>query len=139
MVRSHTFSLNTDGRKLYPITDIVVDWFSENSPNVGLLNLYIQHTSASLLIQENADPTAKSDLEAFLERLVPEGEAWHKHTLEGPDDTTAHMKASLTPTSLSIPINDGKLMLGTWQGIYLWEHRQSSHTRKIHATVLGEG
>jgi secondary thiamine-phosphate synthase enzyme len=94
------------------------------------------HTSASLLIQENADPTARQDLEEFLERLAPEGQSWHRHTLEGPDDTTSHLKSALTNSSLNIPISNCALGLGTWQGIYLWEHRRSAHLRRLTLTVL---
>lgn len=101
----------------------------------GLCTLYIRHTSASLLIQENADPSAKHDLEKWLNRLVPENDPHFTHTNEGPDDMPSHIKAALTATSLSIPIIDGTLALGTWQGIYLWEHRRSSHTREIVAHI----
>jgi secondary thiamine-phosphate synthase enzyme len=97
----------------------------------GLCTLFIRHTSASLLIQENADPSAKRDLEAWLNRLVPENDPLYTHTDEGPDDMPSHIKAALTATSLSIPIINGKLALGTWQGIYLWEHRRSPHTREV--------
>ena len=99
--------------------------------------LFRSHTSASLLIQENADPTAKADMEEFLERLVPEGEAWYRHLMEGPDDTTSHLKAALTNTFLSIPILQSKLGLGIWQGIYLWEHRKMPQSRRIVATIIG--
>lgn len=97
----------------------------------GLCTLFIRHTSASLLIQENADPSARHDLEKWLNRLVPENDPLYTHTHEGPDDMPSHIKAALTATSLSIPIMNGRLALGTWQGIYLWEHRRSAHTREI--------
>ena len=97
----------------------------------GLCTVFIKHTSASLTIQENADPSARSDLEAWLARLVPERDKLYTHTTEGPDDMPAHIKAILTDVSLSIPIMDGTLTLGTWQGIYLWEHRKSSHRREV--------
>ena len=95
------------------------------------MSLFIQHTSASLIISENADPTAKDDLEQFINRLAPDGEYWHKHTLEGEDDSTSHMKSIITNVDLTIPIDFGKLSLGTWQGIYLFEHRDFPHSRNI--------
>ena len=93
--------------------------------------LFIPHTSASLVISENYDPTAKLDLETFMDRLVPESQPWHEHTLEGPDDSPSHMRAILTATSLTIPIDDGRLSLGTWQGVYLFEHRRRGHRRQV--------
>lgn len=101
----------------------------------GLVNLFIQHTSASLLIQENADPTAKADLESFFNLLAPEGEDWHTHTLEGADDTTSHLKSAITKTSLNVPLVEGQLGLGTWQGIYLFEHRNQCPPRSIIITA----
>jgi secondary thiamine-phosphate synthase enzyme len=103
----------------------------------GVLHVFLQHTSASLLIQENADPSARRDLEEFIERLVPENQSWYRHLDEGPDDTVSHMKAAVTPTSLTIPVMEGKLLLGTWQGVYLWEHRRAPHRRKIVLTLVG--
>ena len=129
-------AIATVGAGLYPITEAVTAAL-DNLPKSGLLNCYITHTSASLLIQENFDPTAREDLEEFFNRLAPEHQDWHTHTTEGPDDTTSHLKAALTHTSLNIPVRDGKLGLGTWQGIYLFEHRKSPHKRKIILTVLG--
>ena len=130
-----TFS--TRGRGLYLVTSEVTRELQSCTFETGLVNLFIQHTSASLLIQENADPTARKDLEKFIDRLVPDGESWHVHTLEGPDDSSSHMKSAITATSLTIPWIGGKLGLGTWQGIYLWEHRTSSHQRKIIITAQG--
>lgn len=104
-------------------------------PSSGMLNLFLKHTSASLLIQENADPTAKADLETFFNRLCPENEDWHRHTMEGPDDTTSHLKAALTNCSLNIPVSEGQLALGRWQGIYLFEHRLEAPQRKILLTL----
>lgn len=97
----------------------------------GICHLFIQHTSASMVVSESYDPTAKLDLEAFMERLAPERQNWHRHTLEGGDDSPSHMRSILTSTSLSIPIDDGHLTLGTWQGVYLFEHRRSAHNRRI--------
>jgi len=105
----------------------------------GLCTLFVQHTSASLLVQENADPSVRVDLEAFLRRLVPEGDPLWTHTTEGPDDMPAHVKAALTQVHLSIPIADGALALGTWQGIYLWEHRRRGSTRRIAVAVTAAG
>lgn len=102
----------------------------------ALLNLFIKHTSASLLIQENASPSARTDLDEFINRLAPENQNWHRHLDEGPDDTVSHMKSAVTPTSLSIPVNGTRLDMGTWQGIYLWEHRRDPHRRKIVLTLV---
>jgi secondary thiamine-phosphate synthase enzyme len=104
----------------------------------GLLTLFVRHTSASLVIQENADPDVQSDLERFLSRLVPENDPIYRHTLEGPDDMPAHVRAALTQTHLSIPVQAGALVLGTWQGIYLFEHRHAGHRRQVAAHLLGE-
>ncbi len=98
---------------------------------MGIIFLYLPHTSASLVISESYDPTAREDLETFMERLAPENQAWSAHTLEGPDDSPSHIRAMLTPVSLSIPIDDGQLSLGTWQGIYLFEHRARGHRRSV--------
>ena len=119
----------TDGKGLYLITDKI----RQNLDYKGsaLLNIFLRHTSCSLIIQENADPTAKADLEEFFNRLAPEHQDWHRHTLEGPDDTTSHLKSALTQSSLNIPVVDGKLGLGSWQGIYLFEHRDMPHEREI--------
>lgn len=104
----------------------------------GLATLHLRHTSASLLIQENADPDVRRDLEAFFARLVPDGDPLYAHTMEGDDDMAAHVRTALTTVNLSIPIADGRLVLGTWQGIYLWEHRTHAHTRQLVIHVLGE-
>ncbi|MCW8128301.1 secondary thiamine-phosphate synthase enzyme YjbQ [Microbulbifer halophilus] len=119
------------GQGLHEFTDQVADWLSGQGVDEGLCTLFIQHTSASLLIQENADPSARVDLENWLNRLVPENDPLYTHTLEGPDDMPAHIKAALTATSLSVPVKDGRLMLGTWQGLYLWEHRQHRGKRRV--------
>lgn len=106
--------------------------------STGILTLHVQHTSASLLVQENADPTVKSDLERFLRRLVPEGDPIYRHTDEGPDDMPSHVRAALTATTLTIPVIDGRPALGTWQGIYLYEHRRAAHHRRVVAHLIGE-
>jgi secondary thiamine-phosphate synthase enzyme len=126
-----TLTVRVSGQGLHAFTDQVASLVAESDIQEGLCTLFIQHTSASLLIQENYDPSAKRDLEAWLNRLVPEGDPLYTHTLEGADDMPAHIKAALTANSLSIPVQDGALMLGTWQGIYLWEHRRSAQNRKV--------
>ena len=123
-------------RGLREITGEVARLVAESGVESGLCNIFVRHTSASLVIQENADPTARQDLEAFLDRLVPEGSPWFQHTLEGPDDMPSHIKSALTAVSLSVPVVGGRLGLGTWQGIYLWEHREEAPGRTIIITVL---
>ncbi len=123
--------VRTPGQGLHDFTAAVADRLRAWKVQEGLCHLYLQHTSASLLISENYDPTARKDLEEFLRRLAPEGEPWHRHTLEGPDDSPSHMRALLTGTSESIPVDDGRLSLGTWQGIYLCEHRRDPHRRIV--------
>ncbi len=124
-------TVQTHGQGLVDITPAIRKVLGKNPLNEGLCTLFIQHTSASLIVQENCDPTAKRDLEAWLNRLVPEHDSLYTHTLEGADDMPAHIKSVLTATSLSIPVLGGELTLGTWQGIYLWEHRHSGGKRKI--------
>jgi secondary thiamine-phosphate synthase enzyme len=119
------------GQGLHEITDQVRSLVSKAKLSEGLCTLFLRHTSASLIVQENAAPSARRDLEAWLNRLVPEHDALYTHDEEGPDDMPAHIKAALTATSLSIPIMGGQLVLGTWQGIYLWEHRRGPHERKL--------
>ena len=130
------FSISTNGPGLYEFTRDVSSWVRGD----GLLTLFIQHTSASLLIQENADPEVQTDLQHFFARLVPPttdpSMAYLTHTYEGPDDMPAHIKASLLPTHLSIPVSDGRLALGTWQGIYLFEHRDRPHERRVIAQLI---
>jgi secondary thiamine-phosphate synthase enzyme len=126
-----TIYINVNGQGLHPVTRQVENVVSAAGQQEGLCSLFIRHTSASLLIQENADPSARHDLEAWLNRLVPENDPHYTHTLEGADDMPAHIKSALTATCLSIPIQHGVLMLGTWQGIYLWEHRHAHARREI--------
>ncbi len=123
--------VQTGGKGLFPITGEIQEVLATWQVREGLLHLFIPHTSASLVINESYDPSSRQDLEAFLDRLAPEGEDWHRHTLEGRDDSPSHMRSILTATSLSIPIDGGRLSLGTWQGIYLAEHRSTPHHRKI--------
>ena len=134
----HEISVPTRGKGLYVFTPQVHDWVRASGIRQGLLTLYIRHTSASLLIQENYDPTVQTDLERFLSRLVPEGDAIYEHTLEGADDMPAHVRAALTQTHLAIPGADGTPMLGTWQGIYVFEHRRGAQTRSVVLHLLGE-
>jgi secondary thiamine-phosphate synthase enzyme len=129
MVRHIT--VETSGQGMREITREVEKIVQGEGIQEGLCTLFLRHTSASLVIQENADPTAKRDLERWLNRLVPEGDAFYSHDAEGPDDMPSHIKAALTASSLSIPISKGKLALGTWQGIYLWEHRRRGAAREL--------
>ena len=128
----------TRGRRLYEVTEEVAAWVSGQGFQTELVALHVGHTSASLLIQENADPDVREDLERFLTRLVPDGDPLYRHTIEGEDDMPAHVRAALTAVNLSIPVTGGALALGTWQGIYLWEHRRHPHTRRITAHFIGE-
>lgn len=123
--------LEPAGQGLFEITQAVAEVVARSGLSEGLCSLFVQHTSASLLIQENADPSVRQDLEAWLGRLVPENDSLYTHTIEGPDDMPAHLKSALTAISLSIPIAEGRLLLGTWQGIFLWEHRRRSSMRTI--------
>ena len=132
------FTLSTRGTGLYEFTPQVVDWVAGQGD--GLLTLFVRHTSCSLLIQENADPEVQTDLQAFFERLVPPSDhpsvAYLRHTYEGPDDMPAHIKAAMMPVSLQVPVEGGRLALGTWQGIYLFEHRHAPHRRDVAAQFL---
>jgi secondary thiamine-phosphate synthase enzyme len=134
----YELKLSTRGRGLYEFTDQVAAWVAEQQFQTGLVALHIRHTSASLVIQENADPDVRRDLEAFFHRLVPDGDELFVHTAEGDDDMPAHVRAALTAVNLSIPVSHGRLALGTWQGIYLWEHRLAPHSRSILMHFVGE-
>ena len=134
----HEITVSTHGKGLYAFTREVEAWVRSSGIRQGLLTLYVRHTSASLLIQENYDPTVQSDLERFFARLVPEGEPLWEHTLEGPDDMPAHVRSALTQTHLAIPVAEGAALLGTWQGIYLFEHRRAAQTRRVVLHLLGE-
>ena len=133
----HTIEISTRGQGLYDFTAEVARWLAASGIQDGLLTLFVRHTSASLIVQENADPDVQGDLERFLARLVPENDPIYRHTLEGPDDMPAHIRAVLTQTQLSIPVNAGRMVLGTWQGIYLFEHRRASHRREVAAHLIG--
>ncbi|HXF47016.1 MAG TPA: secondary thiamine-phosphate synthase enzyme YjbQ [Burkholderiaceae bacterium] len=131
-------SIQTAGRGLREITPPIVDWLRAGGVRAGLLTVFIRHTSASLLIQENADPEVRRDLERFFARLVPDGDPLFEHTTEGPDDMPAHVRAALTQTQLAVPVIDGRLALGTWQGIYLYEHRRRPQRREVVLHLIGE-
>ena len=135
---STTFTLETRGRGLVDFTRTVSAWVAQSGLGTGLLTLFVRHTSASLLIQENADPDVRGDLDRFFARLVPDGDPLFRHVDEGPDDMPSHVRSALTSAQLSIPLAAGRLVLGTWQGIYLWEHRQRPHRREVAAHLLGE-
>lgn len=126
------------GQGLYEVSDRVAGWLEVQEIEDGLLTLFLQHTSASLLIQENADADVRADLQAFFRRLVPEDDDLYRHTAEGPDDMPAHIKAALTQSHLSIPVAGGRMLLGTWQGIFLFEHRQRGHDRQILLHLIGD-
>jgi secondary thiamine-phosphate synthase enzyme len=135
---SHTLSLKTAGRGLVEITADVAAWVADQGLAMGLLTLFCRHTSASLLIQENADPDVQTDLEAFFEAIAPEDPGRYVHDAEGPDDMPSHLRTALTQVQLSIPVASGRMRLGTWQGIYLFEHRRAPHRREIALHLLGE-
>jgi secondary thiamine-phosphate synthase enzyme len=134
---ARTLTIASAGRGTTEITDEVQRVVAEAGVQGGLCNVFVHHTSASLIVCENADPSVRSDLEAFAARLVPDGDALFEHTAEGPDDMSAHVRSILTQTSLSLPIRGGRCDLGTWQGVYLWEHRRRGHRRRITISVIG--
>jgi secondary thiamine-phosphate synthase enzyme len=134
----YEISIATRGRGFYEFTDEVGAWISKNDLKDGLLTLHLRHTSASLLIQENADPDVRRDLESFFSRLVRDGDPIFIHTAEGDDDMPAHIRTALTTVNLSVPVHKGRMALGTWQGIYVWEHRRAPHSRRVAAHFIGE-
>jgi secondary thiamine-phosphate synthase enzyme len=133
-----TLTISTRGKGLYPVTKAVEDWVLKQKVTNGLVTLFIQHTSCSLVIQENADPDVILDLRDFFERLVPEDDESYRHTAEGPDDMTSHIRSTLTQTSISVPLVSGHLALGTWQGLYVFEHRSRPHQRRVVVQLIGE-
>ena len=135
---SHRLQVATRGKGLYEITGPIGTWLESAGVRAGLLTVFVQHTSASLTIQENADPDVVHDLNTFFNRLVPEDSRLYRHTAEGPDDMPAHIRAALTQTQVSIPILNGQMALGTWQGIYVFEHRRLPHRRSVVAHLFGE-
>jgi secondary thiamine-phosphate synthase enzyme len=135
---THQIFIATHGKGLYDFTREIETWLSGHETQTGLLTVFCQHTSASLVIQENADPDVVADLRDFMTRLVPEDTRLYRHTAEGPDDMTSHIRSALTQTQLSIPIHKGKLALGTWQGVYLFEHRVRPHRRSVVLHLLSD-
>ncbi len=134
---STTIHVGSHGQGLYEFTGQVSGWLTAEAVGDGLLTLFVQHTSASLVIQENADPDVMADLQSFFKRLVPEEQRLYRHRAEGPDDMPAHIRAALTAVQLSVPVIGGRMALGTWQGIYLFEHRSRPHDRRVVAQVIG--
>jgi secondary thiamine-phosphate synthase enzyme len=139
VTQSHgNLRVSTRGKGFYEITRDVARWLTQQKVRDGLLTVFIQHTSASLIIQENADPDVRRDLTEFFERLVPENTPWFRHTTEGTDDMPSHIRAALTTTQLSIPVRGGRMTLGTWQGIYVFEHRSEPQQRDIVTHIIGD-
>lgn len=138
MVHHSTIRIRTRGKGTLEITGEVRHAIQESGIRNGIVTVFVRHTSASLVIMENADPSARRDLEVFFEKLVPENTPWFSHTLEGPDDMPSHIRMALTRTSETIPIHDGRMVLGTWQGIFLFEHRSAPHHREVSITVMGD-
>ena len=131
------YQIDTNGLNLYDVTDDVIDWIKKNKFNNGIMNISVQHTSASLIVQENADSDVKKDLINYFDKLVPMNDSLYIHTAEGKDDMPAHIKSSLTNNQITLSIKDGKLLLGTWQGLYLFEHRLNPQSRKIMFHFIG--
>jgi secondary thiamine-phosphate synthase enzyme len=138
MVVQDTLRIRTRGRGFESLTDRIAGIVAASAIDSGVCNVFVQHTSASLLICENADPAVQRDLEQFMQRVAPDGSPDYEHDAEGPDDMPAHIRSVLTASSLSVPVSRGELLVGTWQGIYLWEHRHAPHTRDVVVTVVGE-
>ncbi len=138
MVHQQNLIVTTRGRGTLEITDRIREVVSDAGLSTGLCHVFIHHTSASLVVTENADPSVRDDLEMIMQRLAPDGDPAYRHHLEGPDDMPAHIRSVLTQSSLSLPVTAGRLALGTWQGVYLWEHRSSGHRRQLTVTVYGE-
>ncbi len=138
MVYQESLRVETTGRGSYSITAALQRYVQKSGIRAGLCHLFLRHTSASLVLCENADPDVRADLERFMSRLVPDGDALFTHTAEGPDDMPAHIRNILTHSDLTLPVTHGQCSLGTWQGVYLWEHRQQGHHREITVTVYGE-
>ena len=134
-MKINILNIKTKGRGTYEISDKVQQLVSESNVQTGLCHLFLQHTSASLILCENADPTVRVDLEHFMARMAPDGDPVYQHDKEGPDDMPAHIRSILTHNSLTIPVSNGRCLLGTWQGIYLWEHRTAAHNRQLIVTM----
>ncbi|MDH3979763.1 MAG: secondary thiamine-phosphate synthase enzyme YjbQ [Gammaproteobacteria bacterium] len=138
MIAQHTIEFRTRGRGSYAITGQLQDLVGQAGVKTGLCHIFLQHTSASLMLCENADPDVRVDLETFMSRLAPDADPALVHTAEGPDDMPAHIRTVLTHSDLSLPVGKGRCLLGTWQGVYIWEHRQSGHQRRLIVTISGE-
>jgi len=138
MITQQTLNISTHGRGTVNITREINNLVISSGLTAGVANIFVQHTSASLILCENADPTVRQDLESFMARVTPDGDPLYQHTDEGPDDMSAHVRTVLTDSSLSVPFSSAHLLLGTWQGIYLWEHRTHPHNRRIIITLHGE-
>lgn len=138
LIHQTTLTVRSPGQGTHEITDEIARELARSGLQRGVATIFCQHTSASLVIMENADPSARRDLEAWLNRLVPENDKHFTHTLEGADDMPSHIKMALTRTSEQVPFAEGRLLLGTWQGVFLWEHRRSAHTRRVIVTFVGE-
>lgn len=138
MVFHQELKFSTTGRNTYNISQQIEQAVTKSGIASGVVHIFIQHTSASLILCENADPTVRTDLETFMRKLVPDGAAMFKHQDEGPDDMPAHVRTILTQNALTLPLQKGRLKLGTWQGVYLWEHRTQPHKRRVIVTVIGE-
>ena len=137
MISQSEVHLSTEGRGTYDLTSDVQSAIKDSGIEVGMCNVFIRHTSASLMLCENADPAVMRDLETFMSRLAPDGDPAHTHTAEGPDDMPSHIRSVLTHTDLNLPVRNGRCDLGTWQGVYLWEHRHAAHERKVTLTITG--
>lgn len=138
MFTNSTIEIRTSGRETHDITGDIQKAVADSGVSTGLVHLFLQHTSASLMLCENADPDVRADLERFMERTVPDGDPMFRHRAEGPDDMPAHVRTVLTQSEMTLPVSDGRCALGTWQGIYLWEHRHSGHRRILVVTVNGD-
>lgn len=138
MIAQTELTVRTSGRGTHDVTRDVQDFVGHSGVRCGLCQVFVCHTSASLMVCENADPDVRRDLETFMARLAPDGDPMFTHTAEGPDDMPAHVRSVLTHSDLTIPVRDGRCALGTWQGVYLWEHRTAPHTRRIIVTVQGD-
>jgi len=138
MVIQETLSFHTKGRGTSNISQQINNFVANSGMQTGIANIFVQHTSASLILCENADPTVRVDLEAFMSKITPDGDPLYQHTDEGPDDMSAHVRTVLTDSSLTIPFRTGQLLLGTWQGVFLWEHRTMPHSRRIIISLYGE-
>jgi len=138
MIKQEEFTVSTEGRGTYDLSRQIQNAVKASGISTGICHIFIRHTSASLMVCENADPAVMRDLESFMSRQVPDGDPVFTHTAEGPDDMPSHVRSILTQTDLNVPVSDGQCALGTWQGVYLWEHRYAAHRRNIMLTISGE-